>query len=76
VLTPLRTAEGRLAHLDGDLPGALAALRDAVALGRVRGLGSPLVMALVALVALAAAELAGGDRAAARAAPAEARVAA
>jgi LuxR family maltose regulon positive regulatory protein len=69
-LTPLRTAEGRLAHRTGDIPRARATLARSVALARVWGLASPLV---TALVSLAAAELAGGDRAAARAALDEAR---
>jgi LuxR family maltose regulon positive regulatory protein len=66
----LRTVEGRLAHRAGDVTGAQRLLRRAVAQARAWGLASHLV---TALTGLAEAELAAGDRAAARAALAEAR---
>lgn len=65
----LRTVEGELAHRDGDLAGA-AALRRAAGLARTYG--EP-VAHVAALTALAEVELDGNDRAAARAALAEAR---
>jgi LuxR family maltose regulon positive regulatory protein len=66
----LRTVEGELAHRDGDLPRATALLRRAADLART--FGEP-VAHVAALVALAEVELDGHDRAAARAALAEAR---
>jgi LuxR family maltose regulon positive regulatory protein len=66
----LRSVEGVLAHRDGDLVGARAMLRRAADLARTYG--EP-VAHVAALTALAEAELDGHDRAAARAALAEAR---
>jgi LuxR family maltose regulon positive regulatory protein len=63
-LTLLRTAEGQLAHLDGDIPAARALLARAAELARVWGHESSLV---AALTAQAQAELAAGGRSAARA---------
>ena len=60
----LRTAEGQLAHLDGDIPAARVLLGRAAELARVWGHESSLVSALTAQ---AQAELAAGNRAAARA---------
>lgn len=58
VLTLLRTAEGRVAHARGDVGAARTVLTRAVALGRLCGDPSHLVLALTAL---AQADLADGD---------------
>jgi LuxR family transcriptional regulator, maltose regulon positive regulatory protein len=70
VLTLLRTAEGRVAYAHGDVTAARALLTRAVALARISGEVSQLVLALTAL---AQADLADGDRATAAATLAEAR---
>jgi LuxR family maltose regulon positive regulatory protein len=70
VLTLLRTAEGRVAYARGDIRGARALLERAVALARVCGDASHVVLALAAL---AQAELADGDTGTAAATLAEAR---
>ncbi|MGB8384083.1 MAG: LuxR C-terminal-related transcriptional regulator [Dermatophilaceae bacterium] len=72
-LTLLRTAEGRVAYADGDVEVAQALLTRAVALARVCGDASHLVLALTAL---AQADLAAGDPAASVTTLAEAREAA
>jgi LuxR family maltose regulon positive regulatory protein len=69
VLTQLRTAEGRVAYASGDVGTARARLNQAVALARLCGEASHLVLALTAL---AEADLSGGDAEAAKAALAEA----
>jgi LuxR family maltose regulon positive regulatory protein len=69
VLTLLRTAEGRVAYARGDIATARSLLKHAVALGRVCGDASHEVLALTAL---AQAELAAGDTGASAAALAEA----
>jgi LuxR family maltose regulon positive regulatory protein len=69
VLTLLRTAEGRTAYARGDVDSARALLTRAVALARVGGHASYLVLALTAL---AQTELADGDATAAAATMAEA----
>jgi LuxR family maltose regulon positive regulatory protein len=71
--TRIHLVRGRLALHAGDVATALSSLRRAAALSRTWANPSQLVMALTRL---ADAELAGGDRAAARAALAEAREAA
>jgi len=69
-LTLLRTAEGRVAYEQGDVVTARALLTRAVALARVCGEVSHLVLALTAL---AQADLAAGDPATSAATLAEAR---
>jgi ATP/maltotriose-dependent transcriptional regulator MalT len=69
----LHLVRGRLAAQAGDVPTSLTCLRRAVSQSRTWANPSQLV---TALTSLAGAELAGGDRAAARAALAEAREAA
>jgi LuxR family maltose regulon positive regulatory protein len=70
VLTLLRTAEGRVAYTRGEIRAARALLTRAVALARICGDASHLVLALTAL---AQADLADGDPAASAATLAEAR---
>ena len=70
VLTLLRTAEGRVAHARGDIDDAVGMLGRAVDLGRVCGDASQEVLALTAL---AQAQLAAGNPEASAAALAEAR---
>jgi LuxR family maltose regulon positive regulatory protein len=72
-ITRLHLVRGRLALQAGDVPTSLTCFRRAVSLSRTWANPSQLVMALTSL---AGAELAGGDRATARAALAEAREAA
>jgi LuxR family transcriptional regulator, maltose regulon positive regulatory protein len=67
---PLRFVEALLTFFAGDVPGARVQLRRAAELARVWGNATQLV---AVLASLADAELACGDRAAARAALAEAR---
>jgi LuxR family maltose regulon positive regulatory protein len=69
-LATMRTAEGRRLYQKGDIGGAVVLLRRSIALAELH----PRPMMLVAgLVYLADAELAGGDRGAARSALARAR---
>jgi LuxR family maltose regulon positive regulatory protein len=68
-LTLLRTAQGRAAYARGEIAGSRAKLTRAVALARVCGDASHLVLALTAL---AQAELGAGDAAASAATLAEA----
>ncbi|MFI5952239.1 LuxR C-terminal-related transcriptional regulator [Cryptosporangium sp. NPDC051539] len=69
-LAHLRTAEGRRRYREADLGGAVESLRRAAALAELHPRS---IMLVVALVYLADAELACGDRPAARAALARAR---
>jgi LuxR family maltose regulon positive regulatory protein len=66
----LRMVEGRLAHRAGDVAAAVQILRRSVALSRIWGVPTQLVMALTGL---AEAELSAGQQGQARAAASEAR---